>query len=156
MKKLIFLILICSQITFAQVSLNRYEVEVLMNPNPGGKDTREVNAVLIFEKDSVKINSRRTKDKIYKDFNFKDIKYIEHSFSKTPFMTAAAKTAVLALLTGFPIYFGAFGAKEKHWLTLVTNNDFIVMKIENDNFRLLKNEFMIRNFEVVNINEDRQ
>ncbi len=153
MKKLIFLILILSQITFAQVSLNRYEVEVLMNPNKGGKDTREVNSVLIFEKDAIKINSRRKKDNIYKDFNFKDIKYVEHSFSKTPFMTAAAKTAIIALLTGFPVY---FGAKEKHWLTLVTDNDFVVMKIENDNFRLLKNEFMIRNFEVVNINEDRQ
>ncbi len=153
MKKLVFLILILSQMTFAQVSLNRYEVEVLMNPNKGGKDTREVNCVMIFEKDSVKINSRRAKDKIYKDFNFKDLKYIEHSFSKTPFITAAAKTALITLMTGFPVY---FGGKEKHWLTLVTDKDFVVMKIENDNFRLLKNEFMIRNFEVVNINEDRQ
>jgi hypothetical protein len=153
MKKLIFLILILSQTGFAQVSLNRYEVEILMNPNEGGKDTREVNCVLIFEKDSVKIESRRTKDKIYKNFDFKDIKYVEHSFSKTPFMTAAAKTAVIAMLTGFPIY---FAAKEKHWLTLVTSGDFVVMKIENDNFRLLKNEFMIRSFDVVNINEDRQ
>ncbi len=153
MKKLIFLILILSQITFAQVALNRYEVEVLMNPNPVGKDTREVNSVLVFEKDSVKIVSRRKKDKIYKDFSFKDIKYVEHSFSKTPFMTAATRTVVMTLLTGLPLY---FGQTEKHWLTLVTNGDFVVMKIENDNFRLLKNEFMIRDFEVININEDRQ
>ncbi len=153
MKKLLFLILILSQCTFAQVSLNRYEVEILMNPNKGGKDTREVNSVLVFEKDTVKIISRRKKNLIYKDFNFKDIKYVEHSFSKTPFFSNATKTAMIALLTGFPVY---FGAKEKHWLTLVTNNDFVVLKIENDNFRLLKNEFMIRDFEVVNINEDRQ
>jgi hypothetical protein len=153
MKKLIFLILILSQITFAQVSLNRYEVEILMNPNKGGKDTREVNAVLVFEKDLVKIISRRKKNLVYKDFNFKDIKYVEHSFSKTPFMTSATKMAIMTLLTGLPLY---FGETEKHWLTLVTNNDFIVMKIENDNFRLLKNEFMIRNFEVINLNEDRQ
>lgn len=153
MKKLIFLILIFSQISFAQVSLNRYEVEILMNPNKGGKDTREVNCVLIFEKDAVKINSRRKKDKIYKDFNFKDIKYVEHSFSKTPFMTTATKSVIFAVLTGLPLY---FGQTEKHWLTLVTDTDFVVLKIENDNFRLLKNEFMMRNFDVVNINEDRQ
>ena len=153
MKKLVFLILILSQITFAQVSLNRYEVEVLMNPNVGGKDTREVNSVLVFEKDSVKIVSRRKKDKIYKDFSFKDIKYVEHSFSKTPFMTSATRMTVMTLLTGLPLY---FGETEKHWLTLVTNNDFVVMKIENDNFRLLKNEFIIRDFDVININENRQ
>ena len=153
MKKLIFLILILSQITFAQVSLNRYEVEVLMNPKDGGKDTREVNSVLVFEKDSVKIVSRRKKDKIYKDFSFKDIKYVEHSFSKTPFMTSATRMTVMTLLTGLPLY---FGETEKHWLTLVTNNDFVVMKIENDNFRLLKNEFIIRDFDVININENRQ
>ena len=153
MKKLVFLILILSQITFAQVSLNRYEVEVLMNPNVGGKDTREVNSVLVFEKDSVKIVSRRKKDKIYKDFSFKDIKYVEHSFSKTPFMTSATRMTVMTLLTGLPLY---FGETEKHWLTLVTNNDFVVMKIENDNFRLLKNEFIVRDFDVININENRQ
>ena len=153
MKKLVFLILILSQITFAQVSLNRYEVEVLMNPKDGGKDTREVNSVLVFEKDSVKIVSRRKKDKIYKDFSFKDIKYVEHSFSKTPFMTSATRMTVMTLLTGLPLY---FGETEKHWLTLVTNNDFVVMKIENDNFRLLKNEFIIRDFDVININENRQ
>jgi hypothetical protein len=154
MKKLIFLIFIAifSQVAFAQSSLNRYEVETLMNPNKGGKDTREVNAVLVFEKDSVKIISRRKKNLVYKDFNFKDIKYVEHSFSKTPFMSAATKAAFFTLVTGFPLF---YSENEKHWLTLVTGNDFAVLKIENDNFRLLKNEFMIRDFDVININENR-
>jgi hypothetical protein len=153
MKKIILLILMLSQIGFAQVSLNRYEVETLMNPNKGGKDTREVNTVLVFEKDSVKIISRRKKNLIYKDFNYKDIKYVEHSFSKTPFMSAATKAAFFTILTGLPLF---YSENEKHWLTLVTDKDFVVLKIENDNFRLLKNEFMIRDFDVVNINEDRQ
>jgi hypothetical protein len=155
MKKLIFLmfIVIFSQVAFAQSSLNRYEVEVMMNPNKGGKDTREVNAVLVFEKDSVKIISRRKKNLVYKDFNIKDIKYVEHSFSKTPFMSAATKAVFFTILTGLPLF---YSENEKHWLTLVTGNDFAVLKIENDNYRLLKNEFMIRDFDVVNINEDRQ
>ena len=34
-----------------QAARNRYEVEWLTNPNAGKKDTREVNAVLMFEKD---------------------------------------------------------------------------------------------------------
>ncbi len=152
-KLLILLILMLSQMTFAQSSLNRYEVETLMNPNKGGKDTREVNAVLVFEKESVKIISRRKKGLTYKDFTLKDIKYVEHSFSKTPFMSAATKAAFFTILTGLPLF---YSENEKHWLTLVTENDFVVLKIENDNYRLLKNEFMIRNFDVININEDRQ
>ena len=152
MKKILFLILILSQMTFAQVSLNRYEVETLINPNKGGKDTREVNAVLVFEKDSVKIISRRKKNLVYKDFNFKDIKYVEHSYSKTPFMSAATKAAFFTILTGLPLF---YSENEKHWLTLVTGNDFAVLKVENDNFRLLKNEFMIRDFDVVNLNENK-
>lgn len=152
MKKIIFLILILSQMTFAQISLNRYEVETLINPNKGGKDTREVNAVLVFEKDSVKIISRRKKNLVYKDFNLRDIKYVEHSYSKTPFMSAATKAAFLTILTGLPLF---YSENEKHWLTLVTGNAFAVLKVENDNFRLLKNEFMIREFDVININENK-
>jgi hypothetical protein len=152
MKKLIFLILILSQVAFAQISFNRYEVETVMNPNKGRKDTREVNAVLVFEKDSVKIISRRKKNLVYKDFNYKDIKYVEHSYSKTPFMSAATKAAFFTILTGLPLF---YSENEKHWLTLVTDKDFAVLKVENDNFRLLKNEFMVRDFDVVNLNENK-
>ena len=151
MKKIILLIFILSQIAFAQSSLNRYEVEILKNPNKGGKDTREVNAVLEFEKDTLKVYSRRKKE-TFKEFNYSDVKYVEHSYSKTPFMSAATKAAFFAVLTGLPLF---YSENEKHWLTLVTDKDFVVLKIENDNFRLLKNEFMIRNFDVININENR-
>ena len=58
MKKLIFLILVLAPAVFSQ-TVPRYEAEMLKNPNKGGKDTREVNAVLAFEKDALKITSRR-------------------------------------------------------------------------------------------------
>jgi len=152
MKKILFIILILSQAALAQVSLNRYEVETLKNPNKGGKDTREVNAVLVFEKDVLKIISRR-KPVIFKEFKYSEVKYIEHSFSKSPFYSRATKMAIMGILTGLPLY---FGESEKHWLTILTENDFVVLKIENDNFRLLKMEFLVRNFDVININEDRE
>ncbi len=143
--------LILSQLTFAQTSPSIYEAEILKNPNRGGKDTREVNAVLEFGKETLKITSRRKKE-IFKEFKYSDIKYIEHSYSKTPLVTAATRTAVLALLTGLPLF---FSENEKHWLTLGTDSDFAVLKIENDNYRLLKMEFLVRNFEVINVNENR-
>lgn len=151
MKKILFLVLVFAQTAFAQNLVNRYEVEIMKNPNKGGKDTREVNAVLSFEKDSVKIISRR-KNEVFKEFKYSEIDYVEHSYSKRPFMTSATKAAILTLATGLPIF---YGQEEKHWLTLLSDNDFVVMKVENDNFRLLRMEFAVRKFDVITINEDR-
>jgi hypothetical protein len=123
-----------------------------MNPNPGRKDTREINAVIVFEKDSVKIYLRR-KNVVFKEFDYKDIKFAEHSFSKNPLASGQTQTLLLMMLTGVPML---YGGKEKHWLTIVGEGDFAVLKIETDNYRLLKMEFIIRNLDVRNINEDRQ
>ena len=57
---LMFLLMAVSAL--GQGTLNRYEVEWLTNPNAGKKDTREVNAVLMFEKDGIRIHSRRSKE----------------------------------------------------------------------------------------------
>jgi hypothetical protein len=159
MKKLSIITLIfaiLSPINFlAQKVQNRYEVELFANPNPGRKDTREVNAVLIFDNDSVRIESRR-KRTILKEFKFSDIKSVEHSFSKTPVAFNFSTTAIImTALTGLPIFFLRF-QKQKHWLNLVSDKDFAVLKIENDNFRMIKNELAIKNIDLTNIDEDKQ
>jgi len=150
MRKIFLMLLILSQMSFAQTAPPRYEAEILKNPNKGGKDTREVNAVIIFEQDTLKIVSRRKKE-TFKELKYADIKYVEHSYSKQPFYSKALKTAIVGLLTGLPLY---LGEEEKHWLTILTENDFTVLKIENDNFRLLKMEFLVRDFDLININEN--
>ena len=76
MKSIIVLTLILQFIAasaLGQAALNRYEVEFLTNPNAGKKDTREVNSVLVFEKDGVKIQSRRSKE-IFREFAYSDIR----------------------------------------------------------------------------------
>ncbi len=151
MKKILFLILILSQFVFAQTKPNRYEVEMLKNPNKGGKDTREVNAVLIFEKDVLKIKSRRNAE-VFKEFPYSGIEFVEHSYSKGLMFSDNTKAAILTLLTGFPAF---YAREEKHWMTFVVGDDFAVLKVENDNFRLLKNEFIIRKIALQNINEDK-
>jgi hypothetical protein len=156
MKKLILfslLVFLHASAVFSQSSPHRYEVEMLTNPNSGGKDTREVNAVIIFEKESIKIFSRR-KNEVFKEFSYKDIKFAEHSFSKNLFVSKQTRAVILTLLTGLPIFY--YSGKEKHWLTIVGEGDFAVLKIENDNYRLLKMEFIVRNLDILNLNEDRQ
>ena len=132
----------------AQPSVSRYETELLSNPNKGQKDTREVNAVLIFENDVVKIVSRRSLQ-IFKQFKYSEIKTVEHSFSKSPFYSDDSRQLILAALFWYE-------KKEKHWLTLQGENDFAVLKIENDNYRLIKMEFKVRKFEIENINENKE
>lgn len=147
---LLFLFAVSSNVT-AQMASNRYESEYLTNPNPGKKDTREVNAVLIFEKDSLRICSRRKKDELFKEFKYSDIELVEHSFSKQPLFDISAKSILVAMVIGLPIN---LDQQEKHWLTIGGKNDFAVLKIENDNYRLIRMEFFIRNLHFNNVNEN--
>lgn len=130
----------------------RYEAELMKNANKGGKDTREVNAVMIFEKDVLIIKSRR-KEQVFKEFRYNKIDFVEHSYSKGWVLSDNTKAAILGVLLGFPAW---RANEEKHWITILTDDDFAVLKVENDNFRLLKNEFIIRKIPLQNINEDRQ
>src|SRR5262245_61089715 len=86
-------LLLVSRFAFPQSSPNRYEVETLRNPNPGKKDTREVNAVLIFDKDVIKVQSRRSKE-VFKEFKLSEIRTVEHSYSKKPFFSPAMAAAI--------------------------------------------------------------
>ena len=105
MKRTIVLTLIIQFIAVAglgQGGLNRYEVEWLTNPNAGKKDTREVNSVLMFEKDGIRIQSRRSRE-IFKEFRYSDIRSAEHSYSKRfPFQNRTA--VVLGVLSGMSIF----------------------------------------------------
>jgi hypothetical protein len=139
--------------TLAQAVKNHYEVELFANPNPGRKDTREVNAVLIFDNDVLRIESRRNKT-LLKEFKYSELKSVEHSFSKNPLSTRPSTTAIiLTVMTGIPVF---LFRKEKHWLNIVSEKDFAVLKIENDNFRLIKNEFAVKDIDLANIDEDKQ
>ena len=156
MKRTIVLTLLLQFITtaaFGQSASNRYEVELLKNPNAGKKDTREVNAVLIFEKDAIKIQSRRSRE-IFKEFRYSDIRSAEHSYSgKVPFRMSKG-TIALSVLSGMPLFLLA-REKEKHWLMVATDDGYAVFKIENDNYRLIRMEFIVKKIGIVDIDEDR-
>ena len=189
MKRIIVLTLILQLMTgsvLAQAEPNRYEVEILTNPNAGKKDTREVNAVLIFEKDGIKIQSRRSrttpsadhpadeasapllkpggelnpatpplKGGEFKKFKYSDIRSVEHSYSrKHPFQLSKGTAIALSLLSGMPLFLMA-RQKDKHWLMVSTDEDYAVLKIENDNYRLIRMEFIVKKIDIVDIDENR-
>jgi hypothetical protein len=151
---LLIIILAQAPFGFAQAKLNRYEVEILANPNPGKKDTRQVNAVLTFEAESMKMQSRRNNE-YFKEFRYSDIKSAEHSYSKKPFYSLSLGSALaLTVLTGLPLFLLP-RKKDKHWLTVVTDSDFAVLKIENDNYRMIRNECIVKKVSITDLNEDK-
>ena len=44
----------------------------------------------------------------------------------------------MALLSGMPHFLLAGREKEKHFLIVATDDDYAVLKIENDNYRLIR------------------
>ena len=119
MKRIIVLTLIFQFITtsaLGQAASVPFEVEMLKNPNAGRKDTREVNAVLVFEKDGIRVQSRRSKE-IFKEFRYSDIKSAEHAYRRrSPYQMSRGTSVALALLSGMPIFLLAGREKEKHFL----------------------------------------
>lgn len=149
---LIFAVLSVSGIVHAQ---NQYEVEYLTNPNPGKKDTRQVNAILNFGGDKLQIRSRRSNE-LFKEFKYADIISVEHSYKKKPMFSLSTGSAIaLTVMTGLPVFLIPRG-KERHWLNIVSDSDFAVLKIENDNYRMIKMECLIRDLKLTNVNEGKE
>ena len=156
MKRTIILTLIIQLIAtsaLGQATPSLYEVEILKNPNAGRKDTREVNAVLIFEPDGIKVQSRRSKE-IFKEFRYSDIRSAEHAYkTKNRFQMSERTALILSVLSGMPLFLMS-REKEKHWLIVATDEDYGVMKIENDNYRMIRMEFKVKKVDIVDIDEN--
>jgi hypothetical protein len=135
-----------AQISLAQTSPSSYEVEVYRNE---GKDTREFNSILTFGDQSFKMVSSRD-GTVYKEIKYTDIKAVEISYSPKPKYKSEIAQAILVSLD--PHYW----AKKSNirWLTVLTGNDFAVLKLEKDNHRLIKAEFGIRKIQVEVIVKD--
>ena len=157
MKRIIVLTLILQFITTAALGQRAsvpFEVELLMNPNAGRKDTREVNAVLVFEADGIRVQSRRSKE-VFKKFSYSDIRSAEHAFRRrSPYRMSRGTAIALTVLSGMPIFLLAAREKEKHFLIVATDDDYAVLKIENDNYRLIRMEFIVKKVGIVDLDEN--
>jgi hypothetical protein len=108
----------------------------------------------MFEKDGIRIQSRRSKE-IFKEFRYTDIRSAEHSYSReSKFQMSERTMLALTLLSGMPLFLLA-KEKEKHWVIVATDDDYAVMKIENDNYRLIRMEFIVKKVGIVDIDEGR-
>ena len=73
-------------------------------------------------------------EKIYKEFPYANIVSAEYSYSSSPRWKTAIGAAVLIGVFALPIF---FMKGRKHWLTIKTANDFAILRLDKDNYKMI-------------------
>lgn len=141
------LCLLTVSVPFAFATETSYEVETLVTK---GNDTKEENSNIIFSENSFKVVSRKSKATL-KEFNYADVKAAEYSFSKKPMWKTGAVAAIFIGVFALPIF---FMKSKSHWLTVRTESDFAVLKLEKDNYRQIQAEFETHSVKIETVMEE--
>jgi hypothetical protein len=133
----------------AQTSSPSFEIDTLVS---NGKKSDQVESMIYFQEASVKNTDKKSKG-VIKEFNYADIKAADYSYAKKPLLSTTGAVLTTIALGVFAIPF-FFMKKKQHWLTLRTENDYVVMRLDKNNFRQILNEFEIRKVKITTLNED--
>ena len=110
-------------------NLDTYQNIELMQPN--GNRLRETPVRVIFDENVMRVVSR-SNGAVLKEWNYRDIKAAEYSYTKNPRwktglgMGAAGVLFPPLLLIAIPV---AFTKHRRHWVTIRTGDDFAVLKV---------------------------
>ena len=115
-----------------------------------GEDTKEENSTLTFGEKTFKITSRKNAS-VSKEFNYKDIKAADYSFSKKPMWKTGVTTAIFIGIFALPFF---FMKSKAHWLTVRSEKDFAVLKLEKDNYRQILAEMETHGIKVETVKEE--
>ncbi|HEX8286922.1 MAG TPA: hypothetical protein VF556_02945 [Pyrinomonadaceae bacterium] len=144
---LLCLTLLIVSAPFAFAADTSYEVEMLVTK---GDDTKEENSRIVFTDNSFKVVSKKGGSTL-KEINYADIKAAEYSFSKKPMWKTGAVAALALGVLALPIF---FMKSKSHWLTVRSDKDFAVLKLEKDNYRQIQSEFETHSVKVETIKEE--
>lgn len=84
---------------------------------------------------------------------YSDVTTADYSYSKKPLLSTGGAVA-MAILTGLLVLPFLFMKTKQHWITVRTANDYVVMKLDKQNFRQIQSEFEIKKVKVTTIDED--
>lgn len=114
-----------------------------------GDKTERVPVRLRLDADMLLVESRKT-GAVIKSFRYSDISGAEYSYSKHPRWKAGAGTAIgsavvfplaiLALPVAIPL---AFSKSKRHWLTIKTDSDYAVLKLDKRNQKAILPAFEV-------------
>src|SRR5262245_18786151 len=107
-------------------------------------------ARLRLETDSLIVESRKS-GAVMKQFKYSEIQGADYSYSKHPRWKAGAGTAAGSLLLGplfllvLPVAIPlAFSKSRRHWLTVRTREDYLVLRLDKDNRQMVVPAFEVR------------
>lgn len=130
-------------------SANTFKVNTLISD---GKKSKEVDSNLMFQETSFKDENRKTSTEI-KQFNYADIKAADYSYSKKPLLSTGGAIATVIFLGLLSLPF-LFMKKKQHWISVRTENDYVVMRMDKNNYRQIINEFETHQVKVATVDED--
>ena len=102
-----------------------------------GDKSKMVDVLVVFEEDRLLLTNKK-KSEVLKTFEYKDIKSAEYSHSKHPRWKTG--TALIIPLTIFALPFFFLKGK-KHWLTIQTQGDYAVLKLDKKNYKFINAAF---------------
>lgn len=104
-------------------------VHLLVNT---GDKPEERDAILRLDGSTVTIESRAGGQ--VKRWSAAEIKSLEYSYSKSPRWKSGTAVAIAVGVFAIPIF---FMKGKKHWLTVVGENDFAVLRLDKTNYRVI-------------------
>lgn len=116
-----------------------------------GKKSKEVESSLNFAETSFKTVAKN--NVLVKEFNYADVQAADYSYAKKPLLSTGGKVASVIFLGVFALPL-LFQKKKQHWLTIRTEKDYVVMKLDKDNFRQILSEFEVRKVSIKTVDED--
>ena len=103
-----------------------------------GDKSKMVDVLVVFEEDRLLLTNKKKTSEVLKTFEYKDIKSAEYSHSKHPRWKTG--TALIIPLTIFALPF-FFMKGKKHWLTIQTEGDYAVLKLDKKNYKFINAAF---------------
>ena len=117
-----------------------------------GKKSKEEDSTLKFSEDSFSSVMRKN-NTVIKEFNYADVVSADYSYAKKPLLSTGGAVA-MAIFTGLLVLPFLFMKKKQHWISVRTANDYVVMRLDKDNFRQIINEFEVHKIPVKTIDEE--
>ena len=129
-----------------------YKVEQVVSD---GKESKETDAILTIKTESFSVMPDKTKFKASgKEFAFSDVKSADYSYSKKPMLSGGGAIAT-ALLVGFIFALPfLFIKKKNHWLSVQTEKEFAVIKLDGSNYKQIVAEFETHGVKVNTVKEE--
>jgi len=99
-----------------------------------GDKSREVEAILELGADSLVVRNKEAGGGVVKTLHYRAITYATYSQSKHPRWKEGVGAAIAVGVFAAPVF---FMKGTKHWLTVQSAEDFVVIRLDKNNYRLI-------------------